>query len=75
MTLTGEIAVMLQYFFIILNHGRAVLLAIAKLLVSNLHTAVASILSISSAFLFESSEFFSRSNVELKSVPNSRSRI
>jgi len=43
---------MLHYFFIILNHGCAVLLAIAELLVSNLHTAVARILSISSAFLF-----------------------
>jgi len=36
---------------IILNHGHAVLSAIAELLVRNLH-AVACILSISSAFLF-----------------------
>jgi len=46
-------AVMLHYFFTILNHGRAVLLAIAELLDSNLHTAVACVLSISSAFLLE----------------------
>ena len=43
-------------FLIILNHGRAVLLAIAELLVRNLHTAVSriytGILSISSAFVF-----------------------
>jgi len=45
MTLNGEIAIMLHYFLLILNHGRAVLLAIAELLVSNLHTAVACILS------------------------------
>jgi len=39
-------------FFIILNHGRTVLLAIVELLVSNLHSAVAHILSISAAVLF-----------------------
>jgi len=38
-------------FFIILNPGHAVLLAIAEFLVRNLHIAVARILSISSAFL------------------------
>jgi len=35
MTLNGEMAVMLHYFFII--HGCAVFLAIAEILVSNLH--------------------------------------
>ena len=43
MTLNGEKVVMLHYFFIHLNHGRVVLLALAELLVSNLHTAVARI--------------------------------
>jgi len=51
MTLNGEMPVMMHYFFIILNYGRAVLLATAELLVRNLHTAVERILSISSAFL------------------------
>ena len=54
-TLNGEIAemaLMLHYFFIVLNPRRAVFLAIAQLLFSNLHTAVARILSISSTFFF-----------------------
>jgi len=46
-TLNDEMAVMLHYFFIILYHGRAVLLEIGELLVFNLRTAVAHILSIS----------------------------
>jgi len=58
MTLNGEKAVMLHYFVINLSHGRAVLFAIAELLVSNLRTAVERILSISSALLFTVIIFF-----------------